>query len=143
MSNYADACARRLKIVNGVRPLDRVIRLDDEAPHYDADPRRVESLVRALGLENCNPKNQTPGTKSPEDLEHGSAHNEVDSIVLHVHNDTLCDATSANAFVEMHPETRAPTWNPNRSRRHRIDHPIQRCARFPNEMDTFEIPPLP
>ena len=47
-----------------------------EGLKYEADPRHGELLGRALGLEACKPYS-TPGTKHPEDLDHGPTNHET------------------------------------------------------------------
>lgn len=45
-----------------VKPLNRVLRMASRGLAYDADPRHVELLARALGLEN-SPGRFAPGAK--------------------------------------------------------------------------------
>ena len=45
--------------------LNRVVRVTDSGLAYEADPRHVERLVTALGLEGCRLVG-TPGTKDPD-----------------------------------------------------------------------------
>ena len=47
--------------------LNRVVRWCEDCLLYEADPRRVETLLREAGLENCEALS-TPGVKETSDL---------------------------------------------------------------------------
>ena len=46
------------------RVLNRIVRIDSNGLHYEADPRHVELLAKSLGLEECKTV-VTPGVKRP------------------------------------------------------------------------------
>ena len=47
-----------------IRILNRILRITPKGLEYEADPRHVELLAKALNLENCKPV-ATPGLKRP------------------------------------------------------------------------------
>ena len=58
----ADDCDQEVRVLN------RRVLLDKDGVSYEADPRHVELLARALGLERCG-VTRTPGTKNYLDHE--------------------------------------------------------------------------
>ena len=93
-----------------MRVLNRIVRVVPSGMLYEPDPRHVELLIKAMGLEKANSK-ATPGNNIPfgEIQSHPSDLVDVDELVsaVRLHKKVHCKVTFTDAEPEDIP---MPSW---------------------------------
>lgn len=93
--------------------LNRVLKLDGEGLHYEADPRHAELLIKSIGFDNANTA-VTPGVK-PDDVD-------LDAVIYQpFHPDPQQHEEDTNAHdVKLHVSSLIPINKRNNKTRGRV-----------------------
>lgn len=76
--------------------LSRIVRWDTEGVEYEVDPRRVDKLLRGMGMESCRERSSPCVKLTTEDVEKLETQLTGDAIALCRSGVPRCDYLSAN-----------------------------------------------